>query len=111
MRASRSSATPCTTWRMSPKHVGVQAAEIGDAGGGAHAAEEAVALDQQGLAARCAAAAGGGGDAGGPAAEDDDFVVAADRRVARGFKQREGHALRIPGKCRRLTFEPRPPFC
>ena len=34
--------------------VGMQPAERGDAGGGAHAAEEAVALDQQGLAAqRC----------------------------------------------------------
>ena len=32
-------------------HVGVQAAEVGHAGGGAHAAEEAVALDQQGAGA------------------------------------------------------------
>ena len=41
-------------------HVGVQSAEIGDAGGGAHAAEKAVAFDQQHLrpsrAARAAAA-------------------------------------------------------
>jgi hypothetical protein len=29
-------------------HIGVQAAEVGDAGRRAHAAEEAVALDQQG---------------------------------------------------------------
>ena len=40
-------------------HIGVQAAEVGDAGGGAHAAEEAVALDEQRLrAARAAAVAG-----------------------------------------------------
>ena len=52
MRASRSSATPCTTWRMLAVHVGMQAAEVGDAGGRAHAAEKAVALDQQRLAAQ-----------------------------------------------------------
>ena len=51
MRASSSSAMPCTTWRMLAVHIGVQPAEIGDAGRGAHAAEEAVALDQQRLAA------------------------------------------------------------
>ena len=32
-------------------HIGVQPAEIGDAGGGAHAAEKSIALDQQDAAA------------------------------------------------------------
>ena len=58
--------------------VGMQAAEIGDAGGGAHAAEKSVALDQQ----RVGAMAGrrrGGGDAGGSSAEHDDVVFAEHR--------------------------------
>ena len=65
-------------------HVGVQAAEVGDAGGGAHAAEEAVALDEQ---RRGAVPRSGGrrGDAGRPAAEDDDVALGMDRRAARGF--------------------------
>ena len=66
MRASSSSATPCTTCRMLAVHVGVQPAEVGDAGGRAHAAEEAVALDQQRLAAEPAAAAAAAMPAGPP---------------------------------------------
>ena len=48
-------------------HIGVQPAEIGHAGGSAHAAEEPVALDQQRLAPE-RAGGGGRGDAGRPAA-------------------------------------------
>ncbi len=59
-------------------HVGVQAAEVGDAGGGAHAAQEAIRLDQQGLAAS-ARGRGGGGDAGGATAHHDHVELAPDR--------------------------------
>ena len=72
----------------------VQAGEIGHAAGRAHAAEEAVALDQQrgGTVAR---RAHGGGDAGRPAADDDDIVFAVDRRAPRrlGDRVRRLHAL------------------
>ncbi len=47
-------------------HIGVQPAERGDAGGGAHAAEKAVALDQQRLAANAAADAAAAMPAGPP---------------------------------------------
>ena len=61
--------------------VGVQAAERGDAGGGAHAAEKAVALDHQRLAAvrrgRCR-----GRDAGRSAAQHHHVVFAPHRQVA-----------------------------
>ena len=68
------------------EHIGVQPAEIGHAGGGAHAAEEAVALDQHHLAA----VLGGrrrGGDAGRAAAKHDDLVIAGDRGLPLGFGQ------------------------
>ena len=47
-------------------HIGVQSAEIGDAGGGAHAAEKAVALDQQHSCARAAPAAAAAAMPAGP---------------------------------------------
>ncbi len=65
-------------------HVGVQAAEIGDARRGAHAAEEAVALDQQHRAA-VLAGGGGGGNAGRPAAEHDHVIFAGNGRVSCRF--------------------------
>ena len=64
--------------------IGVQPAEIGDAGRGAHAAEKAVALDQQHLASVVAAAARRG-DAGRSAAQHHHVVFAADRGLARRF--------------------------
>ena len=69
--------------------VGMQAAEIGDAGGGAHAAEEAVALHQQGRGARSRGGSGGG-DPGWPAAQDDDVERAEDLGCAGGFGQVHG---------------------
>ena len=63
-------------------HIGMQPAEIGDAGGGAHAAEKAVALDQQRFAPERAGRRSRG-DAGGAAAEHDDLVSAEDRRLTR----------------------------
>ena len=67
-------------------HVGMQAAEVGDAGRGAHAAEEAVALDQQHLAPG-RRRAGRGGDAGRAAAQHQHLGLGQQRRVARGFDQ------------------------
>ncbi len=89
------------------EHIRVQAAEIGDAGGGAHAAEEAVALEEQRLAA-LAGGGGGGGDAGGPAAEDDDLVVAADRRLTcrLGEKERVRPLRVVPRRGRGLHWPP-----
>lgn len=69
--------------------VAVQAAEIGDASRRPHAAEEAVALDQQ----RGPPGARGGGrsdDAGRPAAEHDDFVFAIERHLSCRFFDRRG---------------------
>ena len=65
-------------------NIGMQPAEIGDAGGGAHAAEKAVALDQQ----RAPPGPRGGDrgcNAGRPAAEHGDFIFAVERNLARGF--------------------------
>ena len=64
--------------------IGMQPAEIRHARGRAHAAEKAVALDQQ----RAAPGARGShrrGDAGRTAAEDGDFIFAVERNLARGF--------------------------
>jgi hypothetical protein len=62
--------------------VGVQAAEVGDAGGGAHAAEKAVALDEERLRA-AARRRGRRGEPRGSAAEDDDIELAEDRGRSR----------------------------
>ena len=62
----------------------MQPAEIGDTGGGAHAAEKAVALDDE-RAPAGARGSNGGRNAGGPAAEHDDFIFAVQRDFARGF--------------------------
>ena len=64
-------------------HVGVQAAEVRDAGRGAHAAEKAVALDQQ-RARAMPCRRRRGGDAGRAAAEHDDVVFAEDGVVRAG---------------------------
>ena len=69
--------------------VRVQPAEIGHAGGGAHAAEKAVALDQQHPRA-VARRAGGGGDAGRAAAEHDDVEFAEHRHLARRLGDQVG---------------------
>ena len=76
-------------------HVGMKPAEIGDAGGGAHAAEKAVAFDEKRLPPERASGRSGG-DAGGTAAEDDDLVVAEDRRLTRRLGDAR-HAL--PRQC------------
>lgn len=65
-------------------NVGMQPAEIGDTGGGAHAAEKTVALDQQ----RAPAGPRGGdrgSDARRSAAEHGDFIFAVERNLARGL--------------------------
>ena len=101
MRSSSSSATPCTTWRIVAVHVGVQAAEVGDAGGRAHAAEKAVALDEQ-RARAVPRRRGRRGDAGRAAAEHDD-VVLAERRVSSGQARRSRQtSFRAVAKCRIL---------
>ena len=75
-----------------PVHVGMQAAEVGDAGGRAHAAEKAVALDQQGAGA-VSRGRGRRGDAGRAAAEHDHVVLAVHRRRARGLGDRRRRGL------------------
>ena len=72
---------------MLAMHIGVQPAEIGDAGGRPHAAEKSVALDQQRLAAEAGRGCGGG-DAGRPAAQHDHVVFAAHRDIALGLADR-----------------------
>ena len=57
-------------------HIGMQPAEIGDAGRRPHAAEKAVTLDEERAPPECASR-GRGGNAGRPAAEHDDVVFAA----------------------------------
>jgi len=70
----------------------VEPGEVGHATGGAHAAEEAVALDQQGARA---AACGGcrGGDSGRAAAEHDDVEFAVERGPARRLVDPVVHAI------------------
>ncbi len=65
-------------------NIAMQAAEIGDAGCCPHAAEKAVALDQQ-RAAAGARGSHGRGDARGSATENGDFIFAVKRNLARGF--------------------------
>jgi len=65
-------------------NIGMQPTEIGDPGGGAHAAEKTVALDQQ----RAPAGPRGGDrsrDARRSSAEHGDFIFAIERNLARGF--------------------------
>ena len=79
-------------------NIGVQPAEIRDAGGRAHAAEKAVALDQQ----RTPPGARGShrrGNAGRTATEDGDFIFAVQRNLARGFFNGFGRQGDIPGWC------------
>ena len=65
-------------------NIGMQPAEIRDARRRAHAAEKAVALDQQ-RAPPGARGSDRGGDAGRPAAEHGDFIFAVERNLAGGF--------------------------
>ena len=65
-------------------NIGVQPAEIRHPRGRAHAAEKAVALDQQ-RAPPGARGSDRSGNAGGPAAEHGDFIFAVERNLARGF--------------------------
>ena len=77
-------------------HIGMQPAEIRHPRGGAHAAEKAIALDQQ----RPPPGAGGGDrsrDAGRPAAEHGDFILAVERHLTRRFFNHVGRQVRIPG--------------
>ena len=67
--------------------VGVQAAEVGDAGRSAHAAEKAVALDQENACA-VACRRRGRGNAGRTAAQHHDVERAEDGRVAGGLADR-----------------------
>ncbi len=64
--------------------VGMQPAEIRDAGRRPHAAEKAVALDQQ-RAPSCARRRDRRGDSRRPAAEHGDFIFAVERDFAGGF--------------------------
>ncbi len=70
-------------------HVGVQAAEVGDARRRAHAAEEAVALDQQ-RALPGPRGSSGGRDAGRAAAQHHDIELAENGRLAAGLGQGSG---------------------
>ena len=68
--------------------VGVQPAEVGDARGRSHAAEEAVTLDQQRLAS-VHGSRRRSRDPGGAAAEHDHIVFAAHGKIA----------CRLPDRC------------
>ena len=65
-------------------HVGMQAAEVGHARRRAHAAQKAVAFDQQHVRA-VACRAGRGEQAGGTAAEHHDFIFAVQCNLPGGF--------------------------
>jgi hypothetical protein len=65
-------------------NIGMQPAEIGHARGRSHAAEKAVALDQE-RPPPGARSSDRGGNAGRTAAEHDDFIFAIERNLARGF--------------------------
>jgi hypothetical protein len=67
-------------------HVGMQPAEVGDTGRCAHAAEEAVALDQQHLAPG-RSGTGRGGDAGRAAAQHQHVGLGEQGRAPGGFVQ------------------------
>jgi hypothetical protein len=67
-------------------HIGVQAAEVGHASRRAHAAEKAVALDQQ-RALAGPRGRGGRGDARGAAAQHHDVEGAENWRLAAGLGQ------------------------
>ena len=76
--------------------IGMQPAEIRHARGRAHAAEKAVALDQQ----RAPPGARGGDrgrDAGRTAAEHGDFIFAVERNLARRFFDGFGRQNQVPG--------------
>ena len=81
--------------------VGVQPAEIGHARGRAHAAEEAITLDQQ-RAPPCPRRGNGGRDAGRPAAEHDDVIFAIERNLARRFFDGFGRQDEVPGSSARI---------
>jgi hypothetical protein len=67
--------------------VGVQPAEVRDAGSRAHPAEEAVALDEERTPPRTCGARRAR-NAGRPTTEHDDLVLAMHRRVARRLAHR-----------------------
>ena len=75
--------------------IGVQPAEIGHSRRRAHAAEEAIALDQQRAAPR-PRGSHRGGNAGGAAAEHRNFVFAIERHPPRGLFDGLGSQVRIP---------------
>jgi hypothetical protein len=75
--------------------IGMQPAEIGDACGRAHAAEKAVALDQQ-RAAACARGSHGGGNTCGSAAEDNDFILAVQWHLPRRLFDGFGRQCAVP---------------
>ena len=77
-------------------NIGVQPAEIRHPRGRAHAAEKAVALDQQ----RAAAGARGSdrsGDAGRTTAQHGDFIFAVELNLACRFGDGFGRQVDIPG--------------
>jgi hypothetical protein len=94
---------PCQQVGSDPLHqamhlamnVGVQPAKIRDAGGRTHAAEEAIALDQQRAAAR-AGSGHRGGDPRRSAAEHGDVVFAIERNLTRRFFDGFGRQLTVP---------------
>ena len=83
-------------------NIGVEPAEIGDPRRRPHAAEEAVALDQQRAAAR-ARGSHRGGNAGGSAADHRHFILAVERHLACGFfdglERQGGGPGREPASC------------
>ena len=73
-------------------HIGMQATEIGDPGGGTHSTEESIALDQDRLSP-VARRRDGGGNAGRSAAEDGNLVISQHRRLSARLEDRFRHAM------------------
>ena len=95
-------------------HIRMQTAEIGDAGRRPHAAEKAVALDEQGAPPE-RACRGRCGDAGRAAAEHDDVVFAAHgnfaRRLADDIRGGAHSGGELSGKSRRRVKRAAPASC
>ena len=76
--------------------IGMQSAKIRHARGRAHAAEEAIALDQQ-RAPPGARSRDSGRNARRSAAEDCDFILAVDRNLPRGLLNGARGQRGVPG--------------
>ena len=84
MRSSRSSATPCTTWRMLPNTLACSPQKLRNPGSGAHAAEEAITLGEQHRGA-VLGRGGSGGDACRSTAQYNHIELTEERYLAGGL--------------------------